>query len=84
MQPLCGPAASQDWDCWELQGIPGLAGREPDSMRGPGAAPAQDILGCPLGWGRPRQGWTRAGGSGQGCGELQPSPVRIGGPGRLP
>lgn len=89
----CGPAAPQDQECWELRGIPGLAGKECDSPRGTGTAPAQDILGTSPeedGGGQGKAG-IRAGGSGQGraVGSCSPALVgvagaRIGGSGRLP
>lgn len=43
----CGPAGPQDWGCWELLELPGLAGREQVSLRGTGAAPALDIRHLP-------------------------------------
>lgn len=85
-------SSPQDQECWELQGIPGLAGRECDSLRATGAAPAQDILGMsPEDGGGQGKAGTRVGGSGEGraVGSCSPAlwgvaETGIGGLGRLP
>lgn len=73
-------------------GDPCAGGREHDSLRGTGAAPARDILGTsPEDGGGQGTAGTRGGGSGQGraVGSCSPALVgaagtEIGGPGRLP
>lgn len=75
----CGPAAPQDRDCWELQGIPGLAERDSDCLRGTGAATAQDILGMsPEDGGGQGKAEARANGSGQGRAVESRSPALLG------